>query len=81
MNNYDSSLPAKVRKEKGVFYSPEMIAQYIVNEALTSFLAGKADQADTLQHIRILDPVWGGRFFAGEFGGIIGALCYYLAYL
>ncbi|TAE07777.1 MAG: hypothetical protein EAZ95_18025 [Bacteroidetes bacterium] len=63
MNSYDSNLPAQVRKENGVFYSPEMIAQYVVNEALKAFLVGKADQVNALQNIHILDIACGAGVF------------------
>jgi type I restriction-modification system DNA methylase subunit len=59
--NYDASLPAQIRKEQGIFYSPDAIAQSIVNEAIDIFLIDKNEK--NLPDIRLLDPACGVGIF------------------
>jgi len=63
MNNYDTSLSKERRRQDGVFYSPEMIAEYILNETLEAYLENVLDKKDALLSVRILDMSCGAGVF------------------
>ena len=53
---------AKRRKE-GIFYTPEYITRYLVEQTLGAYLA---DHPDRLETVRILDPACGGGAFLNQ---------------
>src|SRR5688572_341687 len=61
---YEKSLTS--RREKGCFYSPESLVQFLVERTVGSSLAGcTAEQALAL---RVVDPSCGGGLFLLEVG-------------
>ena len=51
------------RKKEGIFYTPEYITRYLVEQTLGAYLA---DHPDRLETVRILDPACGGGAFLNQ---------------
>jgi SAM-dependent methyltransferase len=51
------------RKNEGIFYTPEYITRYLVEQALGAYLA---DHPDRLESVRILDPACGTGVFLNQ---------------
>ncbi len=70
MDNYEQSLEIEFRKQEGIFYSPNTITQYIVNEAFSLIFAGqktcKGLDFEKVQNLKILDPSCGTGIFLEE---------------
>jgi len=61
---YESILDKEVRKEGGIYYTPQYIVEYIVEHTLGQLLKGKTPKEAC--KIKIVDPACGaGVFFAG----------------
>ena len=58
---YESILEKEVRKEGGIYYSPPLVVEYMVENSVGELLNGKtqAESAD----IKIVDPACGGGVF------------------
>jgi hypothetical protein len=63
----------EVKKAGGVYYTPQYIVEYIVQNTVGKLIAGKTP--DEIAHIKILDPACGSGSF------LIGAYTYLLRYL
>jgi type I restriction-modification system DNA methylase subunit len=68
----------EVRKAGGVYYTPEYIVNYIVQNTVGKLIAGKSPKQ--IEKIRILDPACGsGSFLIGAFQCLIDYHVRYLA--
>jgi hypothetical protein len=67
---YESILDKEVRKEGGVYYTPPYIVDYIVENTVGQFLAGKTPKE--VAKIKIVDPACGAGIF------LLGAYQYLL---
>jgi type I restriction-modification system DNA methylase subunit len=66
----------EVRKVGGVYYTPQYIVEYIVNETLGKLIAGKTP--DEISKIKVLDPACGsGSFLIGAYQALLN---YHLDY-
>ncbi|TAD95433.1 MAG: hypothetical protein EAZ97_15470, partial [Bacteroidetes bacterium] len=61
--NYENSLDSAFRKQEGIFYSSEIVAQYLVNQAVGEYLLESKNLFEDLQKITILDPSCGAGVF------------------
>jgi type I restriction-modification system DNA methylase subunit len=68
--NYESILEKEVRKEGGIYYTPEYIVDYIVENTVGKLLEGKTPKET--ERIKIVDPACGGGIF------LLGAYQYLL---
>jgi adenine-specific DNA-methyltransferase len=62
----------EVKKAGGVYYTPQYIVEYIVQNTVGKLVAGKAPEE--IAHIKVLDPACGSGSF------LIGAYTYLLRY-
>jgi len=58
---YESILDKEARKEGGVYYTPPLIVDYMVENALSKFLANKTPEE--IARVKIVDPACGGGVF------------------
>jgi type I restriction-modification system DNA methylase subunit len=63
---YENSLDKDFRKQEGIFYSPNYITNYIVNQAVSNFLEEQTDKFLALQNIKIIDLACGAGAFLLE---------------
>jgi type I restriction-modification system DNA methylase subunit len=64
--NYDSTIEKNIRRNEGIFYSPDFLIHYIVKEAIDNFL--QPIDIEKLKNIKILDPSCGdGAFLVAAF--------------
>ncbi len=60
----------EVRKAGGVYYTPQYIVEYIVNETLGKLIAGKTPEE--ISQIKVLDPACGsGSFLIGAYEALL----------
>ena len=63
---YESILEKEVRREGGVYYTPPLIVDYMVEDTLGTLLEGKTP--DEIAKIKIVDPACGsGVFLLGAY--------------
>ena len=58
---YESILAKEARKEGGIYYTPPLIVDYMVEHSLSALLKGKTP--DEITKIKIVDPACGGGIF------------------
>ncbi len=65
---YDQSLSKTLRKKDGIFYTPDKIAKFIVDETLKNYFQETKDTFFALQNVKILDISCGdGTFLVAAF--------------
>jgi type I restriction-modification system DNA methylase subunit len=68
MDNYENTLNIDFRKDFGIFYSPNLITNYIVEECFESYFSNQKFDLVSLQQITILDCACGvGAFLIESF--------------
>jgi len=58
---YESILEREVRKEKGIYFTPPLIVEYMVADSLGELLKDKTQGESA--GIKIIDPACGGGVF------------------
>lgn len=66
MNEYEKTLNIDFRKDFGIFYSPNILTNYIIGECLESYFSNQGFDLITLQQITILDCSCGAGAFLLE---------------
>jgi len=74
------------RKERGIYYTPRWVVDYIVGQTVGRFLEEHGDDADAIANVKVLDPACGSGSFlirayeallehhAAHMGGDVGYL-------
>jgi predicted RNA methylase len=66
MDSYESTLAIDLRKQEGIFYSPNFITNYIITETANEYLASQKNTFKALQNVKIIDLACGAGAFLIE---------------